>query len=185
YKPDAPLQWNAFELIFAGVPYGAPHYSRFFQQRLEESGGVVADIIGEVIEGYDKFDVWQFQSTYIQFFDRVLGADQLAMAAEVGVNYIPGLPDTDKARYGRPGAYGIGNTIDATGAGENACAGEVSGAAALANLNQNYCTDEGYVTEWSGGVRLRAGLTYNNAFAGLNVTPNINLAYDVGYGPEP
>src|SRR5690606_13726790 len=111
--------------------------------------------------------------------------DQLAMVAEVGVNYIPGLPDTDKARYGRPGAYGIGNTIDATGAGENASAGEASGAAALATLNQNYCTDDGYVTEWSGGVRLRAGLTYNNAFAGLNVTPNINLAYDVGYGPEP
>src|SRR5690606_14254569 len=96
--------------------------------------------------------------------------------AEVGVNYIPDLPNTDDARYGRSGAYGIGTTT-----GGDVC----STHPALANSNKDYCTDEGYVTEWSGGVRLRAGLTYNNAFAGLNVTPNINLAYDVGYGPEP
>src|SRR5690606_41929015 len=53
------------------------------------------------------------------------------------------------------------------------------------NSNTNYCTDEGYVTEWSGGIRLRAGLDYSNVFAGVNMTPNISLSYDKGYGPEP
>lgn len=176
YKPDLPLQWNAFELIYAGVP-GAYDYSRFFQQRLAEFGGDMDSIVGQTIDGYDKFDVWQAQTTYIQTFDHVLGGDQLALVAEVGVNYIPDLPNKDKARYGRSGAYGIGNTI-----GGNVCNSSTS---SLANQNKDYCTDKGYVTEWSGGVRVRAGLTFNNAFAGINVTPNINLAYDLGYGPEP
>lgn len=174
YKPDLPLQWNAFELIFAGVP-GAQDNSRFFLQREQELGGVVN--IGDKIDGFDKFDVWQAQTTYIQFFDRVFGADQLAVVAEAGVNYIPDLPNKSEARYGRSGAYGIGNTT-----GGNVCNDSSS---TLANVNQSYCTDEGYVSEWSGGVRMRAGLSYNNAFAGINVTPNINLAYDMGYGPEP
>jgi len=182
YKPDLPLQWNAFELIFAGVPYNGPNYSRFFQQRLAEKGldatnqADVDSMIGQTIEGYDKFDVWQAQTTYIQFFDRVLGADQLAFVAEAGVNYVPDLPNKSEARYGRPGAYGIGDTT-----GGDVC----SGPHPLANMNPSYCTNEGYVSEWSGGVRMRAGLSYNNAFAGINVTPNINLAYDMGYGPEP
>src|SRR5690554_6198170 len=55
YKPDLPLQWNAFELIFAGVP-GAQDNSRFFLQREQELGGVN---IGDKIDGFDKFDVWQ------------------------------------------------------------------------------------------------------------------------------
>src|SRR5690554_684359 len=196
YRPDLPLQWSAFELIFAGVPYDAPDHSRFFQQRIKELGLTPADfktgtldqakvdsLVGEVIDGFDKFDVWQAQTTYIQFFDRVFGADQLAVVAEAGVNYVPDLPNKSDARYGRSGAYGIGNTIG----GQNACTSgsAAAGGVALRNLNQDYCSDEGYVTEWSGGVRLRAGLTYNNAFAGINVTPNINLAYDMGYAPEP
>src|SRR5690554_3877206 len=192
YKPDLPLQWNAFELIFAGVPYNAPDHSRFFKQRIQELGVSVSDLKGNngapaqaaaegalngtVIDGYDKFDVWQAQTTYIQFFDRVLGADQLAFIAEAGVNYVPDLPNKSDARYGRSGAYGIGTTT-----GGDVC----SSASPLANQNTAYCTDEGYVSEWSGGIRVRAGLSYNNAFAGINVTPNINLAYYMGYGPEP
>src|SRR5690554_6106784 len=193
YKPDLPLQWNAFELIFAGVPYNAPDHSRFFQKHISEvevtsddlkgNNGAAKQLSaeqkldGRVFEGYDKFDVWQAQTTYIQFFDRVMGADQLAFIAEAGVNYIPDLPNKSEERYGRSGAYGIGTTT-----GGDVCSSTTS---PLANLNKGYCTDEGYVTEWSGGVRMRAGLTYNNAFAGVNVTPNINLAYDMGYAPEP
>ena len=179
YKPDYPIQWNAFELILAGN--GAP-WSRLYQQRAEE-GGSAQDLYGELAEGYDEFDVWQAQTTMILFFDRVLGADRLAMAGEIGVTYIPDLPSTDDARYGRSGAYGIGNNdgVFAAGGDTNYC---IDGGTS-ANVNTDNCTDDGYVTEVSGGVRIRAGLTYNNAFAGMNITPNINLAYDKGYGPEP
>ena len=179
YKPDMPVQWNAFELILAGN--GAP-WSRLYQQRAEEAGNA-ADLYGEVGKGYDEFDIWQAQSTYIMFFERVLGADRLALVGEVGATYIPDLPDTDDARYGRSGAYGIGNNdgVYEPGGDTNYC---IFGGTS-ANVNSDYCTDDGYTTKLSGGIRLRSGLTYNNAFAGVNMTPNLSIAYDKGYGPEP
>src|SRR5690606_17443909 len=54
-----------------------------------------------------------------------------------------------------------------------------------ANVNPQNCTDEGYVTEWAGGIRVRTSLDYNNVFAGVNMTPSLTLSYDKGYGPEP
>jgi len=179
YKPDMPVQWNAFELILAGN--GAP-WSRLYQQRAEEAGSA-EELYGELGKGYDELDIWQAQSTYIMFFDRVLGADRLALVGEIGATYIPDLPDTDDARYGRSGAYGIGSNdgVYAPGGDTNYC---IDGGSS-ANVNPDYCTDDGYTTKLSGGIRLRSGLTYNNAFAGVNMTPNLSIAYDKGYGPEP
>jgi len=178
YKPDAPMQWNAFEVLYAGL--GLP-YSRLYQQRFEEFGGDANKVFGEIAQGYDEFDIWQAQMTFIKFYDRVLGADRLALVGEIGATYVDGLPDTDDARYGRSGAYGIGDNAGVV-AGDpvNHC---IDGPGE--NLNSDYCNDEGFVTELSGGIRLRAAMDFNNAFAGINVTPKLSLAYDKGNGPEP
>lgn len=185
YKPDAPIQWNAFELILAGN--GAP-YSRLYKQRAEEAGGA-SEIYGELGKGYDNFDIWQAQSTYIMFFDRVLGADRLAVVGEVGISYIPDLPDTDDARYGRSGAYGIGNNdgVWAAAGDTNFCSAEefAGNPNSAQNVNTDNCTDDGYTTKLAGGVRMRAGLTYNDAFSGVNMTPTMSIAYDKGNGAEP
>lgn len=189
YKPDLPLQWSAFELILAGN--GVP-WSRLYQARAAEAAGGAKDLYGELAEGWDEYDVWQAQMTYIQFFDRVLGADRLALVAEVGVNHVAGLPSKDEARYGRSGAYGIGDNAGVSPflpagvpAGTDMCSFGTSTTNSSKNENVSNCTDEGYVTEWSGGIRIRAGLDFNNAFAGVNMTPNLALGYDKGYGPEP
>ncbi len=197
YRPDAPIQWNAFELILAGT--GLPS-SRLYQDRLAELGGVVTDgsaapfsngesLAGEVLDGYDNMDIWQAQMTFIKFYDQVLGADRLALAAEVGATYVPDLPSLDDARYGRSGAYGIGDAVGvdaiATAAGADACVNGYGAGKSGANANSDNCTDEGYVTQLSGGIRVRAGIDYNNAFAGVNMTPNIAVSYDQGNGPEP
>tara|TARA_B110000046_G_scaffold171538_1_gene192475 strand:- start:529 stop:2436 length:1908 start_codon:yes stop_codon:yes gene_type:complete len=180
YRPDAPIQWNAFELILAGN--GAP-YSRLYQQRAEEVGGDATSLYGELAKGYDEMDIWQAQMTFIKFYDQVFGADRLAVVAEVGATYVPDLPDLDDARYGRSGAFGIGNNDGVWDAAPttNFC---VDGGDA-ANVNSDNCTDEGYVTQLSGGIRFRAGMDYNNAFAGVNMTPNVAISYDAGNGPEP
>lgn len=197
YRPDAPIQWNAFELILAGLALPS---SRLYQDRLAEVGGIITDgvtpahnnakhLAGETLEGYDTMDIWQAQMTYIKFFDQVLGADRLALAAEVGATYVPDLPSLDDARYGRSGAYGLGDAVGvdtiATAAGVDACEAGYGATKSGANANTDNCTDEGYVTQLSGGVRLRAGIDYNNAFAGVNMTPNIAISYDKGNGPEP
>ena len=179
YRPDAPIQWNAFELILAGN--GAP-YSRLYQQRAKEVGGDAESLYGELAQGYDEMDIWQAQMTFIKFYDQVFGADRLAVVAEVGATYVPDLPDLDDARYGRSGAFGIGNN-DGVIANDttNHCEAPGSGQ----NANPDNCTDEGYVTQLSGGIRFRAGMDYNNAFSGVNMTPNVAISYDAGNGPEP
>lgn len=182
YKPDAPVQWNAFELILAGN--GLPT-SRLYQQRAEEIGlANQADLFGELAQGYDEFDIWQAQMTFIKFYDQVLGADRISLVSEVGMTYVDDLPDTDDARYGRSGAYGIGDTqgvaVGTPLENLNTCVTGPGG-----NVNTSYCNDEGYVNELSGGIRVRATMDFNNAFAGVNVSPRFSLAYDQGNGPEP
>ena len=203
YRPDFPIQWNAFELVLAGNL--APE-SRLLQRRLELAGGLedangnlnpnVIDLFGNLSKGYDRYDVYQAQTTMITFIDRVLGADQFRGAVEFGVNYIADLPDTDTHRYGRSGAYGIGNndgvdpfadpSIDFCSADTR----DLPGARGTVtndgkNANPANCTDDGYVTQWAGGVRARGGLFYNNAFKGINLIPNFAFGYDIGNGPEP
>src|SRR5690606_22799921 len=203
YRPDTPVQWNAFELILGGLQVP---WSRMWQDRAKDLGydpttisaanwlvntGFTSEMAGKVLEGWDELDVWQAQMTYIQFVDRVMGADRLAFVAEVGVTHVADLPNKNEARYGRSGAYGIGDNAGVQAdVAQNMCSNATNPYAfnttnTTKNSNTNYCTDEGYVTEWSGGIRLRAGLDYSNVFAGVNMTPNISLSYDKGYGPEP
>jgi hypothetical protein len=196
YRPDAPIQWNAFELILGGL--GLPS-SRLYQDRVAELGGVTTGapysnaraLGGEIVEGYDTMDIWQAQMTFIKFYDQVMGADRLAVAAEIGATYVPDLPSLDDARYGRSGAFGLGDAvgvdaiIEGAAPGADACLIGYGDGKSGANANSDNCTDEGYVTQLSGGIRVRAGMDYNNAFAGVNMTPNIAISYDKGNGPEP
>ncbi|MBL4880782.1 MAG: DUF1302 domain-containing protein [Oleispira sp.] len=195
YRPDAPIQWNAFELILAGLALPS---SRLYQDRLAEVGGIEnstapysngGQLAGSVLEGYDEMDIWQAQVTVIHFFDQVLGADRLSVVGEIGATYVPDLPSLDDGRYGRSGAFGLGNAIDvdpvAQAPGADACVTGYGDSGSGANSNTNNCTSKGYVDQLSGGIRLRAGIDYNNAFAGVNMTPKMSLAYDIGNGPEP
>ncbi|UTW49145.1 DUF1302 domain-containing protein [Bacterioplanoides sp. SCSIO 12839] len=196
YKPDSPVQWNAFEVLLAGN--GAP-WSRLYQQRAAEVGGNEASLFGEVAQGYDELDIWQAQMTFIKFYDQVLGADRISLVSEIGMTYVDDLPDSDDARYGRSGAYGIGNN-EGVFFFEDGLLGSVFPADkdyctadeivsdtpnTTKNANTSYCNDEGYVNELSGGIRVRATMDFNNAFAGINVSPRVSLAYDQGNGPEP
>jgi hypothetical protein len=185
YRPDAPLQWNAFELILGGL--GIP-WSRLYQDRAADAianGKGPEDLYGELAKGYDEFDMWQAQMTFIQFYDRVLGGDRFIVAAEIGATFIPDLPNLDDARYGRSGVYGVGDNVgvnpaDLTGAIDYCVDGGLT-----ANLETSRCEAKGYVSQLSGGIRFRSGINYNNAFAGFNMTPYVGMGYDIGNGPEP
>jgi hypothetical protein len=53
------------------------------------------------------------------------------------------------------------------------------------NTNTANCTNDGYVTDSSWGYRMRASLTYNDVFAGINLTPNFAWSHDVdGFSPN-
>lgn len=184
-KQDYPLQWNSFELILGGTLNDMSLLLQQIAQPLVDSGeasdltDAVGQLAGESFDGFDRFDVWQAQMTFIKFFDQVLGASRLSFVSEIGATYIPDLPSLSEARYGRSGAYGIGTVPD--GSGGDRCLTDAKGA----NLNSDYCTNDGYVDDVSYGIRARASLDYPNAFLGVNFKPQLSIGLDEGTAPEP
>jgi hypothetical protein len=152
YHPDMPLQINGNDLLAAFLGNSAT--------ASPAGAKLVGTTAGSLINGYDEFDVYQIQTTAIQFFDRVLGASRLSLAAEIGATYVEGLPDATRAgniRYGRATVFGSG----AIG-------------------------EDGYTTKFAWGYRARASLTYNDVFAGVNLTPSLAWSHDVdGNSPSP
>lgn len=187
FRENMPLQWNAFELLNGGVlagqeAAGAPAAtlpagaSKFYQQRKSEGLAITP---GNEIPGYDRFKVSQAQTTFIKFFDRVLGASRLSFVGEVGMTYVHDLPEKSEARYGRSGIYGIGD-YEALGGAVTCSSGP------LANINPSNCTNDGFVSDFAWGYRMRGTLTYNNAFMGATLKPSLSWSHDVnGFAPAP
>ena len=139
--------------------------------------------------GFDRLPVTQAQVTFIRFFDQVLGASRLSFAAEVGGNWVGDLPEQSVQRYGRSPTYGMGyfEPIPLPIPGQFITCEEGNALIGVAppNSNASNCTTDGYVTDSSWGYRMRAGLTYNDVFAGINLTPGLAWSHDVsGYSPN-
>jgi len=187
YRPDFPVQINTTELLQAAV--GEAPWSTVLPR-------VIAVGPGAAASGYDLLPVTQAQVTIIRFFDQVMGASRLSLAAEIGANWVGSLPEQSVQRYGRNPTYGMGYfepiPLAALGvpvpnqfvtcAEGNALIGLPS---SDININSSNCTTEGYVTDSSWGYRIRAGLAYNDVFAGINLTPSLAWSHDVdGYSPN-
>ncbi|MDH4869347.1 DUF1302 domain-containing protein [Pseudomonas sp. BN515] len=170
YRPNAPVQLNTTDILFAGLtPLGNPNISVL-------SGSPDSDL-----HGYRRKEITQFQTTFTHFFDQVMGASRLTLVGEVGVVHVGGLESTTKARYGRDPVFGPGplpnNTCVALNTG-------TLGSPTAENVSK-YCEDDGFVTSTAWGYRMRAVWDYNDVFAGINLKPNIAWSHDVdGYGPN-
>ena len=159
HKKDMPIQINGPLLVGAILTQFAPSTdprkaaSNAAADRLVANAGA-----GGVIQGYGTFDVTQAQTTFIKFFDNVMGASRLTTIAELGWTHVHGLDESANAlKYGRSGIFGYQQ-------------GDTSG----------------FVTKNSYGYVLRGSLEYPNAFAGMTLTPEINFRHGVkGNGPEP
>ncbi|MGO1461298.1 MAG: DUF1302 domain-containing protein [Marinobacter sp.] len=181
YRDNVPLQWNAFELIYAGTrqvnPVNGEPISKLEQQRLEELGDLNG---GQTASGNDRFGVSQAQFTLIKFFDQIMGASRVSLVTEFGATYVHDLPSFDDARYGRSGTYGLGTvpTEDENGNIVDACT--------FVNINNSNCTNDGFTTDFSWGYRSRLVWSYPNAIAGINLSPQLAWSHDVkGYSPQP
>lgn len=187
YRPDAPVQINANDVLVRGLlgnmGYNAetdndlahPLYGALLARLPED----VRAMGSGVQKGYKELDIFQFQSTFIHDFNRILGADNLRVIGEVGFTYVNDLPDTDKIRFGRSSIYGSYGKQSATD--DALLAGKKQATAATT------FADNGYVTDFSWGYRLVGQLEYTNALiGGLTLTPRVSWSHDVsGYGPEP
>jgi len=191
YRPDSPVQINTVDLLQAAV--GLAPWSPVTPR-------VLATPPGETAQGWDDFDVMQWQFTVVKFFEQVLGANRLSLVGEVGGNRVSSLPsDTLGLRYGRSPIYGTGAfepiPLGALGIplpGDLTCEGFFPPPPfdqlidpIVPNYTPSNCSSDGYVTDTSWGYRIRGSLTYNDAFMGINLTPNFAWAHDVdGYSPN-
>jgi len=154
HKRDVPIQINGPLLVAAIMRQHAPGGSgnTAADQLISDAG------LGGTIYGYSELDVTQTQTSFIKFYDQVLGASRLALIGELAWTHVHGLDEGANAlKYGRNGAYGYE-------------AGDT----------------EGFVTQDSFGYVVRANLTYPNAFAGVNLSPQISFKHGLkGYGPQP
>ena len=191
HRPDFPVQINTTEILQGAVAL-APWST--------VTPIVIAAGPGAAASGYDELPVTQAQVTIIRFFDQVLGASRLSFAAEIGANWVGDLPEQSVQRYGRSPIFGMGNfELALPVPGEViTCADGYAGLFApdgsviippvpssRINTNPRNCTNDGYVTDSSWGYRIRAALTYNDVFAGVNLTPSLAWSHDVdGYSPN-
>lgn len=161
YRPNQAVQINTTEILAAGLQ---PEYSSSFEGRIE---GARPDGIpvGGYAAGYEELEIWQAQTTFLQFFDQVLGAERVTFIGEIAMSYIADLPDIEEQRFGRNPVYGkcfTANDIRPDGVSAGNC--------------------EGFATSTSWGYRTRVQFEYNNAFMGWNFTPAVAFGHDVsGY----
>ncbi|MDU9415075.1 DUF1302 domain-containing protein [Pseudomonas sp. zfem005] len=182
YRPNAPVQLNSTDILFAGVgPLAAlsPAFAAF------GNASVLDGVPGQDLHGYRRKEITQFQTTFTHFFDQVMGASRLTLVGEIGVVHTGGLESTSQARYGRDPIYGPG-PLPATGPVNTCLALNTStlGSATAENVSK-YCENDGFTTSTAWGYRARAIWDYNDAFAGVNLKPSIAWSHDVdGYGPN-
>ncbi|MDH4557110.1 DUF1302 domain-containing protein [Pseudomonas sp. BN417] len=170
YRPNAPVQLNTTDILFAGLT------------PLNPSVSVLRGAPGTDLHGYRRKEISQFQTTFTHFFDQVMGASRLTLVGEIGVVHTGGLESTSEARYGRDPVFGPGPLPN------NQCVvlntGTLGGNANAENVSK-YCEDDGFVTSTAWGYRMRAVWDYNDVFAGINLKPSVAWSHDVdGYGPN-
>ncbi|GAA6132682.1 DUF1302 domain-containing protein [Halopseudomonas sabulinigri] len=161
YRPNMPIQLNSVDQTIAavGIPANTP---------LLSSGEYTATNNG-FFNGYQRKEVTQAQMTAIHMFDRVMGADRFTLIAEAGATYVGGLEGKGGLRYGRANTFGQGELYP----DNSLCGGP-------------HCNDEGFVTDFSAGYRMRGVWDYSSLIAGVELRPSVTWSHDVyGYAPSP
>ena len=168
YRPNAPLQMDDVEVLFAGLtPLNVlfPAHALQFHSQLGDFGP------GDKLQGWAEHKSWQAQTTTIKIFgpNNFLKANQVAFVAEAGFNYVSDLPSKDVLRYNGPGTD--------TGGGYDILTGDFR--------NPQTETD-GFADDFSWGYRVAVRADYNNAIGPVTVSPRVAWAHDVsGTTPGP
>ncbi|MFU8821620.1 MAG: DUF1302 domain-containing protein [Gammaproteobacteria bacterium] len=186
YKPDSPLQVDDVELLFAALgpldnltynpanPYVCPT-NPAARGNLSCFNQIGAFGLNETITGYVELDVYQAQTTFTYLSGPMLGASTGAYVLEVGMNYVPDLPDTDT---GGPNGRGLRLNGEGTSLTNNV---PLSGSH-FGELDPRSAFP--HKTSW--GYRFRGALVYNNAIGPWTLSPIVGWAHDVnGNSPGP
>ncbi len=166
YKHGVPLQIDDVELLFATLSALSPTFANGNNQ----INGAQFPLNTE-ISGYRRKDVYTTQSTFTKVFGPTFGSNQFTLLAELGMVYVPDLPDKNVLRFDGPGTFTSGNAAAMVNTGSPTLPGTPHSA---------------FADRFSWGYQILGRLEYNNVFAGVNVLPGLAFVHDVsGNTPLP
>lgn len=176
---DVPAQIDGNDLLLAGLGAGGmivPGASIPFGPL--GSKAVAAAAGNGRLDGYTLANKTQLQLNTIKVGNGILGAGQYLFIAEVGFqkNNLPDYKsDPNALRYSRAFIFGAGSH---PGYGGSTCG--------TLNISADGCKNDGYVSRFAWGYRLKGELTYPNAFeSGVTVQPSLFWSHDVkGYSMD-
>ena len=174
YRQDEPLQIDDVELLFAAMPQQLANAGL----RPELDGISQMDVFapGQEAQGYILSDTVQAQLTLTHLFGPTFGADQFTGLFEIGGININDIPDEDELRLNGPGTARNGGINLYGGTQDRFLEAGV----------QDGVETNPFPTEFAWGYRAIVKLDFNNAFAGINVSPRIVFSHDVkGITPDP
>jgi len=155
YKPDAPVQLNALDLLNGLVSATGPTPLR---------ASMNAAAPGSVYNGYDRHQLGNLVLGAIQNVPNVLGATTMVLSGEADLKQVYDLPSQNLRRYGRSDLFGQG---------------PVNGICP-APQGPGQCTTSGYVSSNAYGYRLRAEFQYDDVLGtGVMLMPRVGLAHDI------
>jgi hypothetical protein len=163
YSPNVPVQRNGNDLIGAALQGAGPLGAI--------ARAAVAKGPGTYVQGYDRFHKTQFQLNGVNTFSNVLGAQQAVVVGELAIqtNNVPDFKDPASIRYGRAFMFGTSS--------HPLYGGSTCGAT---NPSPAGCQNDGFVTDFAWGYRLRGQLEYSNvAGTGITAYPSLYFAHDV------
>ena len=162
YRSNQPLQVDDVELLFAALSAINPAFG---------TNNQIGNYLGQLntrIAGYRRHKVWTGQMTATRVGRGILGAAQSTLLAEVGFVRAD-LPAKRTLRYDGPGTFVGGEIAYMNGSNSN-----------TSGILPRSEPSSAFADEFSWGYQLVGRLDYNNVFAGVNVSPLLVFAHDVG-----
>lgn len=169
YRDNMPLQIDDVELLFAGL---TPLNALIPQPQLRFYSQLGDYAPGEYIQGYERHEVSQIQSTFTKVFGpgNFLAAEQIALVGEIGATKVWDLPSHEVLRYNGDGTD--------TGGGPDISTGQ---------LRNPLTLRDGFPNQFSWGYRVAMRADYNNVWgSAFNLSPRVAFNHDVnGTTPGP
>ena len=168
HHQDVPVQIDGNDLLLSGLAAGGLVDPGGASIPFGPYGeGAVAARAGDGYQtGFTRTDKTQLQFNGIKVGRGILNSQQYLLIGEVGMQWND--LDLNELRYNRGFIFGPGPDA------------RYGVPCEAQNISREGCKDEGYVTRFAWGYRLRAELTYNNVMGtGVAVSPSVFWSHDV------
>lgn len=144
---------------------------------------------GEVLRGYIRRDVLQFDFTTIKAVsDNPFGADQIIFINEIGATQVLDMPDRRELQLQGAGLYFTSAGLGGDGSGTPSAVSQPCGGSTTTEACHLTPTSqtEGFADEFSWGIRSITRFEYNDVVFGWGFKPTIIAQWDVkGIAPFP